>query len=129
MTTKRIRYILKKESDANFQHLESLGRQEIKLESNEMCQWITQLLSNFSEFEHERLTFYDQLSLLVGSSGVFSIAPVKASNGIFDKIVALGPQNKLKFAAVQVNVFLNTQKDILEKIFGAQFNTNAFGGA
>jgi hypothetical protein len=42
---------------------------------------------------------------------------------LYDKIVVLGAHDKLKRAAIQVNVFLNTQKSTLEKTFGAQYAT------
>ena len=90
--------------------LDSLFRAEI-LFSADLAQWITLLLtSSEPKHEHERETIFEQLSLIQKSSQVYSIAPVRGGNGSagYDRIVILGPSDKLKRASMQADVFLNT---------------------
>ncbi|TNV79139.1 hypothetical protein FGO68_gene10829 [Halteria grandinella] len=120
-TANRLRH-LSTGNDPAFIIIDSLGRHEITL-SAQLSQWITQLLTSHAEFEHERNTFYDQLHLLQTQSEVYSIAPVRSVH-LYDKIVVLGGVDKLKRAAIQVNVLLNSQKSLLEKLFASQYQNN-----
>ena len=87
--------------------MEGLSRSEIPF-SQDLVQSITEILS--SADDHERKTFFDQLNLLTRSSKVYSIAPVRGPSGNYDRLVILGPQEMLKRANIQAEVFLNSQR-------------------
>ena len=72
------------------------------------------ILSGDSQFDHERFTFFNQLQLLQNSSQVYSIAPVRSSQGTYDRLVILGPQDKLKRATIQADVFLHSQRQYMD---------------